>query len=146
MNLKNHLQTLALPLHQNFVDPILCKDLFEAGLTDKTPFFWKISNGQPFIWTTTFDPDKYYTNAEAIIDACLHTAILPAYTAADMEKIIGNFLHTCVAGNHEVTPLQHRRIGLRMAPRYPDALAMIATELLMRRIIAPAAVNNIIQF
>jgi len=145
MDIQQHLKTLNLPLHQNFVVPILCKDLHAAGLSDKTAYQWKIQNGQAFIWTTAFDPDNYYRQAESIIDSHIITTIIPAYTSADMEKIVGNFYHTSVSGEHEVRPLQFVRIGVRRAPRYPDALAMVAVELLIRRIILPEAVNGIVQ-
>lgn len=145
MSIKEQLANLDLPLHANFVAPVLCKDLQEMGLTEKTHFQWKIQNGNSFIWTTTFDPDHYYRDSEKMIDNHLiRTIIVPAYTSADIEKLIGDLIHICNNRQHEVTPTQYPRIGTRKAPRYADALALIAIELLKRSILKPEHVNLLI--
>lgn len=145
MNLSIHLQELNLPLHANFVAPVLCKDLIELGIEHTPHFIWKIQNGQPFIWSKSFDPDGYYNTTESIIEKHIITTInIPAFSASDLEKIIGNFLHICTAGDHEVTPTQFPRIGTRKAPRYADAIALVAIELIKRGIIKPAQVNKLI--
>jgi hypothetical protein len=139
-----HIQHLNLPIHAPFAAPVLCKDLHEAGLTEQTPFHWKIQNGQAFIWSEAFDPDHYYKQSSSIIDAHYTIAVIPAYSAADLEKIIGEFIHFVKEGNHEITPSKHIRIGTRKAPRYADALALIAIEVLKRRIVQPNIASQLI--
>lgn len=139
-----HLHHLNLPLHAPFATPVLCKDLQEAGLTENTCFHWKIQNGEAFIWSTVFDPDHYYKQASSIIDAHYTIATIPAYSCTDLEKIVGSFIHIVKEGQHEITPHQYARIGTRRAPRYADALALIAIELIKRRTIQPADASQII--
>lgn len=144
MTVRDHINHLNQPMHAAFVSPVLCKDLMETGLTDKTPFHWKLKNGEAFIWSNSFDPDGYYDNAEELINQIYTTISIPAYTCADIEKLVGDFFHICKKGEHEVTAYHHTRIGTRRAPRYADALALIAIEILKRRIISPTVANNII--
>lgn len=144
MNPQEHIHHLNSPMHAPFVSAILCEDLRRVGLTEKTPFHWKLRNGEAFIWSNDFDPDQYYSQSEEHIGYIWVTNTVPAYSAADIEKIVGDFFHIAKAGNHEVTCYQHRRVGTRKAPRYADALALIAVELLMRRIITPSFANAVI--
>lgn len=145
MNLTEHLSNLALPLHQPFVDPILCADLQKFGLNTNTTHQWKIQNGQCFIWCSAYDPDNYYKQATSLIDEIMPVKTLPAYTATDMEKLAGNFLHILHNGSHEIQPTRHTRVGIRRAPRYPDALALIVTELLCRKIIKADQANALLE-
>lgn len=146
MTLASHLEHLNLPIHLPFAAPVLCVDLALAEMTKDTHFYWKIGAGSAFIWSRDFDPDAYYTNAETVIDSFTGTNIVPAYTSADLEKLIGTFSHICKNGEHEVFPHQYTRIGMRKAPRYADALALITLELLKRRIITPGFANTVLAY
>lgn len=123
-----------------FVAPAFCKELLSAGLNSKALHSWKLSfSNEVFLFSDHFDPDGYYTAAENLLNSKFCKEVIPAYTSADMETLIGDFHHFYTNGVHEIIPIKHRRIGIRKSPRYPDALALVVIELLHRKIVTPEA-------
>lgn len=141
-SLQRNLQSLNLPIHRPFVAPILCKDLTELGLTKSAKHTWKIMNGDAFVFTEHYDPDDYYSSAQALLDKNYCTMVLPAYQATDLEPLVGDFTHIFLKGSHEIFPITYRLIGRVMAPRYADAIAMMLISAIKKHQVSVANLNQ----
>jgi hypothetical protein len=51
------------PLTENFVSPVFCKLLHDAGMTNNVPYCWRQYDDTTVLSTDCFDPDSYYKNA-----------------------------------------------------------------------------------
>lgn len=142
MNLHN----LDLPPYQNFVTPLLCKDLEVAGIICQTSYSWIIRNNEISLFTILFDQDDYYLNGQkAINNLCPPQDIINAFSIKDVEKIIpedymllktGKYYEICFNKLYNIQPVQ--------ALRMPDAFAMMALELIRKRIIDIKKANECI--
>lgn len=79
-------------LLQNFVNPALCKQLYDHGLYFAVKFFWVVRGATLQVISQAFDPDDYYSDAMMMMDAASPVeSILPAYTVKDLEKLLPSY-------------------------------------------------------
>lgn len=136
------------PLTENFVSPIFCKHLFEAGMTKQVPYCWRQYADTTVLSTDFFDPDCYYKDALPYLHVfTAPIVVIPAYTIKDIEKILPcgyllqlneNCQYELMLGNqYEIQPVT----GIRM----PDTYAAMALLIIKKRLVNVEKVNLIIE-
>jgi hypothetical protein len=141
-------QLIDNPKYTMFVNPQLCSDLQQLGLTSTTVFQWKIYADRLLLNTHVFDVDDYNSQAMANTDAIdPPLLVLPAYTIMDMQNLIPSYKSVCNQRNYMVTVDRYVRAAITFySERLPDAMAMVIKELLLqKKVILPIA-NSCIEY
>lgn len=79
------------PLHSCFVNPDLCKQLFEAGFLARATHQWFVYSNEFVLMTNAFDLDNYYEEGFKMIQEASKPLIVPAYTLKDCELHVPPF-------------------------------------------------------
>lgn len=135
------MQTIMLEsaLTQDFADPLLCKELHYAGLTDQIPYHWHQNWERIALTSFYFDPDGIYQQAfknRQSTPGIAPIKIIPAYRTTELDRIIPSYMMSKEKGSYIV--VLEKIYGDYMevkAPRLPDALATLLIKMLKARII-----------
>lgn len=135
-------------LTENFVSPLLCQHLHNAGITKKVPFCWRQYENTTVLDTDFFDPDKYYKNALPYLH--LFNApmlVIPAYNIKEIEKILpcGYLLQLNENCQYELMLGNQYGIEPVTGTRMPDTYAAMALAIIKKRMVNLEKVNLLIE-
>jgi hypothetical protein len=131
-------QIMETALTQEFVDPLLCKELHYAGLSDQTPYYWHHSIFDIRLATVFFDPDSYYRQAfinRQALPGVQKIIIIPAYRATELDRIIPAYALSKEKGCYIAMLDTTYGNAESKAQRLPDALARLTIQMLKQRIL-----------
>jgi hypothetical protein len=125
-------------LTQDFADPLLCKELHYAGLTDQTPYHWHQDWKGIILTSFYFDPEGIYQQAfknRQSTPGIQPIKIIPAYRTTELDRIIPAYAISKEKGCY-ITMLDTLYGNAESkSPRLPDALATLLIKMLKARII-----------
>lgn len=129
-------------ISKDFVSPSLCLDMLACGLTDKTPFRWKNVQNTWILWSDSFDPDNYYQIAKDWIAEYNDIQVLPAYTVAQMESIIPDYLLEKRSGQYVLSVENIYGLPSVGNTRLADAFGYLVIEILRNKQYGPVYCND----
>ena len=111
------------PLYMSFVNPKLCRALYDFGLNVPTPFKWKLEGDLAYLTTQHFDDDRYYEQARANVKFIQQEILRPAFQVDDMIKVLPKF--TLEKNGNEYTLVYMNGFGKQVdtGKRLPDLFA-----------------------
>jgi hypothetical protein len=120
-------------LYCSFVDPNICKQLVDEGLTVDTPYHWICKGKDAELFTLSFDVDRYYAQAQKNVDFIDAPVRIPAFQTGDMVKLLPD--HMLVKNNNEWELACSDLFDLQIerAPRMPDVYAWVVLKAFKQR-------------
>lgn len=132
------IQIMDTYLTQEFLSPLLCKDLHYAGITDNIPYAW-VQDGTDFkLQTFAYDTEDIYQQAwhnRQTMHGITKAITIPAYRIAELDRIIPGY--GLVKEMDYYIAMLNTEFGQSeaRAERMADALGILIRDMLQKRII-----------
>lgn len=128
---------------QDYVNPILCKELEELGFPSTTLFKWHLKGDSLTVNSRAFDYDDYYLAADKIIEEISPAdEIINAHTIMDVVRHCPPWAMCTDGDNYRVAGQLLSSYEVAESERFPDALAMYLIALVKKRaVVFPSSFN-----